>query len=192
MNQGYSYKNLSNKLTKGQKIGAMAMVIIMLLLVVLLSLIVNSKDENVGENGGIANEGGSDYVEGEELVIDGMNYVVKKESVEGEDGKYTEREVKEDEYGNVTTVDPNLITTYFPYQKMRAHSDWEDTLRYSLELDEEYKIINASIEYCDEAGNKEMIQQYLDSIPLDLSSYAVNYELFSEDAICTDEVGWGD
>ncbi len=163
MEAGYNLGNILRNMTKKQKIGVAVFLAIVVILVLVLIL----------------------------LVMSGQQAVDETTDDDGSSGETVVTETKMDEYGNVTTVDPDLITTYFPYQVMRKHASeelvdfgFEYTLRYALDLDEEARIITAIIEYCDVEADKALVQQYIDSIPLDLSAYTVNYETFSEDAIC--------
>lgn len=120
------------------------------------------------------------------LVILVVTYNDEEDVVSEDDNAGMVIETKEDEYGNVTTVNPELITTYFPYQAMRDHEEYGSTLRYFLSIDEGSTVIDAVIEYCDVENDKALVQQYIDAIPLDLSAYTVNYETFYEDARCVD------
>lgn len=194
MKTGYSFGNILRNMTKKQKVGAVVFLVIIVVLALVLILLVMSgqqaADETTGDDGG--NTGQSDVASvKEESYVDDEGYTVTKEITTYTDGSTSVNETKMDDYGNVTTVNPELITSYFPYQVMRKHtsedlveSGYDYTLRYSLGLDEEARTIMATIEYCDIETDKALVQQYIDSIPLDLSAYTVNYETFSEDAIC--------
>lgn len=180
-NGGFAVKNLWRNLTKVQKVGILAGLIIVILLGVLLALLVaeqNNGNETVEE------------VAAEETYTtdDGNIYTVTTDTVVDENGNEVTVSVKEDEYGNTTTTDPNLITTYFPHQVMREHGNMDPTLRYFLYIDEGEMVIHASIEECDVEGDKELVQRYLSSVPVDLSGYTINYEIFDEDVVCAYEV----
>lgn len=186
MQQEYSIKNVFKKMKKSQIVGIVLFVVILVLALVLVGLLAE-KPQDGNSTSGDENGESSTVVEtytGE----DGYTYT--KEIVTDENGDATIVETKTDEYGNVTTVAPGLITTYFPYQVMREHSDYIATLRYSFAVDEESKTITGLVEYCDAEGDKALAQEYLNSIPMDLSEYTVIYDVFSEDAFCTEEVGW--
>ena len=203
MNDGNNvFKNISEKLTKPQKVGVVLGIVIIVLLLVFVLLLTD----------GLFNGGGGSELEEEvveETYVEDGDTVIKEtrrdeegnvtvvETREESDGStvtvetYTNTEgdvtttgTKEDAYGNVTTLDPALITTYFPYQVMREHEGGDPTLRYYVAVDEGSKTISALIEACDEEGDKALVQQYINSIPLNLSSYTINYESFDEDAIC--------
>ena len=188
MEQGYSLSNIFKNTTKKQRIGFfLFLVVVVILFIALIALVMSG----VSNNGDEENSGNQTEGVTENTYVDEQGYTVTQKITTNADGSQTVIETKMDEYGNVTTTDPNLITTYFPYQVMRRHtsedliySGFEYTLQYSLGLDEEEKVINATIEYCDEEGDKALVQQYLDSIPLDLSEYTVNYETFRADAFC--------
>ena len=190
MEQGYSLSNIFKNTTRKQRIAfGLAFLIIVVLLIVLILLAANNSLRGEGDEVGQANEQDEDVTE--ESYVNDQGYTVTKKTTTYENGETVTTETKMDQYGNVTTTDPDLITTYFPYQVMRRHtsedlinSGFEYTLQYSLGLDEGGKVINATIEYCDEEGDKALVQQYLDSIPLDLSEYTVNYETFRADAFC--------
>lgn len=189
MQQGYSIKNIWRNMTRRQKIGAGLFLVIIVLLIAFLAVLANDfvQTQNNGEDGGEQAE------EVEETYTDdrGVTFTVTEEEVVEGDGETIISGTKMDEYGNVTTIDPNLITTYIPYQVMREHNGWVSTLRYALSFNEDNAfVIDASIEFCDEENDKALVQQYLDSIPVDLSGYTINYEPFSEDAICEYEVSF--
>ena len=192
MEQGFSFGNIFKNMTKQQKIASLLFVVIVVVLLIVLGVLLSgmqtgSFDENGEWVSDDAGQSDQPVVE-EETYENDEGYTVTKKTTINPDGTVTIIETKMDEYGNVTTVDPDLITSYFPYQVMRKHDnldeEWEYTLRYSLQLDEEAKAINATIEYCDVDGDKALVEQYINSIPLDLSGYTVNYETFAEDAIC--------
>ena len=174
--QGYSIGNLWGNLSAKEKLGlALGVLIIIGLIVVLVFTVLNPSSEEKLEPG----------TETEESYVNEWGDVVTKKTVVSEDGEATVTETKKDEWGNVTTVDPNLITTYFPYQVAREHKEWVPTLKYYLYIDEENdKLIHASIEDCDEEGDKALVQEYINSIPLDMSEYKVEFQTFSDDADC--------
>lgn len=120
----------------------------------------------------------------ENSYTDEAGETIRSEVITMQDGETIVEGTKEDEYGNVTTLNPELITTYFPYQVMREHEDWPATLRYRVSVDEENKVINALVENCDEENDRKLVREYLKSIPIDLKSYEVKFETFSEDSIC--------
>ena len=191
MEKGYSLSNILKNMTKKQKIGfGLAFVVIVILLILLVVLVASSPENNeVNNDEGQTDDGVTDVVE--DTYVDEQGYTVTQTTTTYADGGKVITETKMDEYGNVTTVDPSLITTYFPYQVMREHTSkdlvdagFDYTLKYSLQLDEEAKVITATIEYCDVEGDKALVRQYINSIPLDLSEYTVNYGTFAEDAFC--------
>ena len=193
MEKGYSLSNLFKNMTKNQKIGVLIAIAIIVILIIISASLMAGGEQII--DGAVSNSETEQSEDGtsveEETYVNDEGYTVTKEITTYADGGKIITETKEDEYGNVTTVDPSLITTYFPYQVMRKHtsedlldSGFEYTLRYSLSLDEEAKVINATIEFCDVEGDKALVQEYINSIPLDLSAYTVNYETFAEDAFC--------
>lgn len=193
MESGYNLGNVLRNMTKKQKIGAVVFLAVIIILVIILMFLMFGDQQATDESSGDGDSMGQNEAANvkEETYENDDGYTVTKKTTTYENGETVVTETKMDEYGNVTTVDPDLITTYFPYQVMRKHtseelvdSGFDYTLRYSLDLDEEARIITAIIEYCDVEADKALAQQYLDSIPLDLSAYTVNYETFSEDAIC--------
>ena len=173
--QGYSITNLWRNLSGKEKLGfGLGILIIIGLIIGLGFMLFGNTNEEVLEPGTTT----------EESYVNDDGDTVTKTTVVSEDGEATVTETKKDEWGNVTTVDPNLITTYFPYQEERPHDDMEGTLRFYLDVDTENKVISASIEECDTEGDKELVQQYLDSIPVDISEYKVEYNPFYIDAEC--------
>lgn len=191
MEQGYSLSNIFKNTTRKQRVGfGVILAVVVVLLIVLIVLVMNNPQDNDVDN---EEEQQTNSVVDvtEDTYVDEQGNTVTQEITTYADGGTIITETKTDEYGNVTTVDPSLITTYFPYQVMRKHTNedlidfgLEYTLRYSLHLDEDAKVINATIEYCDVEGDKALVQEYINSIPLNLSGYTVNYETFSEDAFC--------
>ena len=174
--EGLSLKNLWGNLSFGQKLGLMFAGIILILVFVLIGVLVNNdKEDSVNNEPNVVEETYTD---------DG--YTVTTQTYINDEGEEVTTGTKEDEYGNVTTLNPELITTYFPYQKMREHGDDDSTLQYFLSVDDESKTINALIEYCDIEADKVLVEEYINGIPLDLSEYSVVYETFSEDAICAE------
>lgn len=190
MEQGYSLSNIFKNTTRKQRVGfGVILAVVVVLLIVLIVLVMNNPQDNDIDNEEEQTDSVVDVTE--DTYVDEQGNTVTQEITTYADGGTIITETKTDEYGNVTTVDPSLITTYFPYQVMRKHANedlidfgLEYTLRYSLYLDEDAKVINATIEYCDVEGDKALVQEYINSIPLDLSGYTVNYETFSEDAFC--------
>lgn len=116
--------------------------------------------------------------------VDDNGYTITTEETTNDEGETVLITTKEDEYGNVTTTDPDLITTYFPYQVMREHKNYDPTLRYYVNINEDTMTINAMVEECDVEADKALVREYIDSIPIDLSAYTLNYDIFSTDAIC--------
>ena len=131
------------------------------------------------------NETGTANSSKTENYTDEQGYTIVKETYTNDQGEEVIiTGTKTDPYGNVTTLDPSLITTYFPYQVMRAHKNWESTFRFYLSISEKDKKIYADMEDCDVEQDKRMIQDYIDSIPIDLSDYYIEYSLTSTDADC--------
>lgn len=168
-----------DKMSGKQKIGFLVagVVIISLVLVLVAMLLIGD-----GSDGG--NGGEKIISETEGTYVNENGDTVTVETVTNANGDTTTRETKEDAYGNVTTTDPELITTYFPYQVVREHEGYGATMRYFLSADSEKKIIKAMIEECDMEGDKALVREYINNIPLDLSEYTVNYETFTVDAVC--------
>ena len=167
-----------DKMSGKQKIGLLVAGLVIISLVVVLVAVLLVGDSEVSDR--VVDETEGTYVNenGDTVTV---------ETVTNESGATTTRETKEDAYGNVTTTDPGLITTYFPYQVVREHEGYGATMRYFLGVDSEKKTIKAMVEECDVEGDKALVEAYIDSIPLDLSEYTVNYETFTVDAVCG---GW--
>lgn len=182
-NSGYSLGNLVKNLTVAQKLGIGLGFVIIILLLVFVGFLVGDMSSNEQENDN--NDNSSEIVE--ETYTDENGYTVTTNTYINESGEKVTEGTKKDEYGNVTTLDPNLITTYFPYQVVRKHQEpMNATLRYYLAVNEETKTIKALVEECDVAGDQALVQQYVDSIPLDLSEYTIVYDTFVNNAICSD------
>lgn len=168
-------QNTLNNLSGKQKIGfVVGVVLFASILIVVLAVFLT---------------GASDFSNPEKIsdgtYKDEQGNTVTVETSVNENGEKVTTKTKEDKYGNVTTVDPDLITTYFPYQKMREHVDWSPTLRYYVNISEEDdSVINALIEGCDEENDKTLVYEYINSIPLDMSGYTINFETFETDADC--------
>ena len=142
-------------------------------------LVVAFADLPQGEDG--ASE---DYGVAEASYADGDGYTYNEEMITNEAGETETIWTKTDEYGNTTTMNPEMITTYFPYQAVREHADGSASLRYYLSVEEGNTTIDAVIEYCDVENDKILVEQYVNAIPIDMSAYTINYEEFSEDANC--------
>ena len=178
MEQGYSLSNIFKNTTKKQKIWfGLALMIIVILLVILVFFVMeggstseNEGDDNVEQGNGVVNVTEDSY-------INDRGYTVTQKITTYADGSEVITETKMDKYGNVTTTDPTLITTYFPYQEMRGHKDSYSTLRYYVRVYEEDKTIEAFVEYCDEEQDKNLVYKYIDSVPIDLSEYTVKFEI---------------
>ena len=125
-----------------------------------------------------------DTTSGATSYVDEQGYTVTTETHINDQGEEVVTGTREDPYGNVTTIDPNLITTYFPYQVMRQHKEWTSTLRYYLSINQSDKIIYANMEDCDVERDKALILDYINSIPIDLSEYTIKYELTRTDVDC--------
>ena len=230
MQQGFSFKNILQNMTKGQKRALIFGFVMIMILIAVLSFLVSIPQDEIlgGDDGGIpiSTEGVTTKVyydeEGHlvakttdangnsiyttyyfnkdniETVTTGSNQESASTSYYDEDGNVTIKtttitsdgkkivtEIKGDGYGNFTTTDPNLISTYFPYQMMREHEDGDETFRMFLDVNEEEKVIEVTMEGCSEEENKELAQEYIDHVPVDLSAYTVSYELVGEDVICS-------
>ncbi len=180
MEQGYSFGNIAKNMTRKQKVLSILFVLIVVILIIILSVMLSNYNQPEAEE---ETEVTTDVTERNE-VINGQDYVVTKETTVNADGETEVTETKMDSFGNVTTTEPNLITTYFPYQVVREHEDGRITLRYSLRIQEDSNVINAAVEGCDVENDKKLVQEYLNSIPIDLSNYTINYVPFFEDAFC--------
>ena len=166
-------KTLINNLDPKKKLG---LIIGFITFIILIILIVNLSQNSFN----------SDTKKGpiEETYTDEQGYTVNREIVTDENGETSVQGTKEDQYGNVTTLDPDLITTYFPYQVMREHLHHTPTLKYYLGINEDTGVIRVNMEDCDVENDKKEIEEYLDSIPLDLSNYTIEYELSNTDTNC--------
>ena len=168
---GNLWDNLSGKKKLGAVIGG---ALILSLLVVLVAMFAVGSGVQGGTEG---------MVNG--TYEDEQGNIVTVETTVNENGERVTTRTKTDAYGNVTTVDPALITTYFPVQVMREHAEWTPTLRYYLYIDEYDKLlIHAMVEACDEEGDKALVQEYIDSIPLDMSGYKIEYQVVETDTDC--------
>lgn len=173
--QGYNIGNLWRNLSVKEKLGFGLGFLIIIGLIVGLYFMIFGGGEEVLEPGTTT----------EETYVNEKGDTVTKVTTVDEGGEATVTETKEDEWGNVTTVDPSLITTYLPYQVAREHEGEIETLRYFLYIDDDNdKLIHAMIEDCDEENDRALVEQYINSIPLDMSGYTVEYETFYEDAVC--------
>lgn len=178
-----SIRNLAHNLTMAQKLGLGFGVVIVALVIVFLSFMIANITEEAG--------GDEEQIEEIPEVVESVaqleedGYIVTIDTVTNEEGTTVITGTKEDEWGNVTTINPNLVTTYFPYQVAREHEGYDSTLRYYLNIDEENdKVIRAMIEDCDVEGDTALVQQYINSIPIDMSGYTVEYQTFSTDSDC--------
>lgn len=202
MEHSYSLKNALTNLTTKQKIGiGLAITLVLVLSLALIALISsNIGQDNTTEEDEITsyiNEDGYEvsvetYTDEEggktkiETYTDDEGRIITIETHTNTSGETTVTGTKEDEYGNITTIDPNLVTTYFPYLVVREHSDAEPTLHYYVGADENSKIIRATIEYCAVEEDKALVEQYIRSIPIDLSSYTIEYTISETDIYCGD------
>ena len=180
---GLSIRNLAHNLTMVQKLGLGFGAVIVVLVIVFLSFMIANITEEAG--------GDEEKIEEIPEVVESVaqleedGYIVTIDTVTNEEGATVITGTKEDEWGNVTTINPNLVTTYFPYQVAREHEGYDSTLRYYLNIDEENdKVIRAMIEDCDVEGDTALVQQYINSIPIDMSGYTVEYQTFSTDSDC--------
>ena len=171
-------RNLFTNLNRNQRIalglGIIVLIVIVAFLPQLFQTIQKSDDS---ETGTVDNPKTENY-------IDEQGYTVNKETYTNEQGEEIITGTRTDPYGNVTTLDPDLITTYFPYQVMREHKDWDSTFRFYLSIDEDNKIIHANMEDCDVEQDKIMVHSYINSIPINLSDYSIEYELISTNTDC--------
>ena len=170
--------NLFTNLTRNQKIALCLAVILFISGIIILPQLFQTNQSETNNNDELSN---SPKVES---YVDEQGYTVTTETITNSKGEESITSTRTDPYGNTTTTDPDLLTTYFPYQVMRQHKEWTNTLRYYLSVNETKKTIHAIVEDCDIDQDKAMIQAYIRSIPIDLSDYTVEYELNSVDADC--------
>ena len=168
----HPFQNLLTNLKPNQKIAIILGIIILISIIMVLPNLF----QNNGDIGGNPNES--------ESYTDDQGYTISTRTEINDRGEEVTITTREDPYGNVTTTDPSLITTYFPYQVMREHKEWTSTLRFYLSISQTDKIIYANIEDCDIENDKKLIQDYINSIPIDLSSYSIEYEITSVDTDC--------
>ncbi len=173
------YYLIHNTTTK-QKVVAILVIISLVIMGIIISYVASlptgSSDSGDTEgNGSAVNE----------TYVDENGYTITTEVNIDENGEEYTVTTREDPYGNVTTTDPNLITTYFPYQVVREHDDWDPTLRFYLSINEDSKTIYADMEDCDIENDKKLIAEYIDSIPIDLSAYTIEYKLSTIDTSCS-------
>lgn len=68
---------------------------------------------------------------------------------------------------------------------MHHHENTDPTWRYSIELvDDDEQLIYVTVEACDEENDKNLAKQYIESVPLDLSGYKIEYEAINLDTYC--------
>lgn len=178
MQEQSAFRNLIHNLTKKQVIAIVLGLVFLVIVAIVLSNIASSPTGSSNDND--TNEDSS----ANEVYVDENGYTITTEVNIDENGEEYTVTTREDPYGNVTTTDPNLISTYFPYQVMREHVDWNPTLRYFLYINEESKTIYVNMEDCDIENDKKLIAEYIDSIPIDLSAYNIEYELSTVDTDC--------
>lgn len=170
--------NFFSNLNRNQKIAlGLGAVILIAIIALIPQPFQTSQKSGSDETGTIDNPKAENYT-------DEQGYTVVKESYTNDQGEEVITGTRTDPYGNVTTLDPSLITTYFPYQVMREHKEWNSTFRFYLSINENDKIIYANMEDCDIEQDKKIISDYIKSIPIDLSEYSVEYSLTDVNTDC--------
>lgn len=153
------FQNLYNNLTQKQKIGIVAIFFVIVIILVIVGIAVSTQQS---ENKDQLLDDSSEYIEDEDYDPDYVD--PEKTPIEG--------------------GDQSSIETFLPHAVFVEEEDFS-ALRYYIEEDAESdNVINVMFSACDEATSKTLAQEYLDSIPLDLSGYTINYEPVEEDAYC--------
>lgn len=172
-----SIQNLFTNLKTKQKIALFLGIIIIILAAVLLPWLFHNSQNSPDESEATDTSKTESY-------DDEQGYTITTETYTNDEGEEVTTSIRTDRYGNTTTMDPDLLTSYFPYQVMREHDESIKTLRYFLSLDNSTKTIHAIMEDCDIENDKALIQEYINSIPVDLSDYQIEYEFSSTDTDC--------
>lgn len=176
MQQEYGIKNILKNTTRGQKITVVLfLLIVVVLVVVLIVLATGETEEELGD--GESGDGTVVVSEGTQgLDADGEN---------SENGNLVEVPVstKFEENHNYTLIE------YLPkgeYAFLNGEESDEDSVVYYY-ISENTAIdkgIVVSVDSCDEEGNTTKANDYLKSLPVDLSEYVIVYETHVGDVPC--------
>ena len=185
MEQGYSLGNIFRNTTKKQRIGFGLAFVIIVVLVIILFLLVGLPQENSDNTD---NNGST-----EELIEDGIGSASFEEGVSGADLNKGNND--EDNSVNVpVSVDYNenheyTLIEYIPKSKYDyiTYGDNQHGLRAYWVINENTAIkkgIGVSVDSCDVEGNKVAANNYLKSLPVDLSDYFIVYRVHEGDIPC--------
>ena len=178
MEQGYSLGNILKNTTKKQRIGfGLAFVVIVALVVILFVMIGTPQEssDEAGDNGGASEE----VAETEQIVL-GEGVAGTALAEDGNDEKTASAQVpvstEYNERHKYTLVDymPSAIYDFKEYGDGQSGTRiyWEIVENTAIE-----KGIVVKLDSCDEAGNKALANEYLRSIPVDLSDYVIVYQV---------------
>lgn len=172
-----SIHNLSQNLTKSQKIGICAVFVICILLIVLASLSLTAPSDNITENDAIednvttatvALDKGTKYNNGDIGSADQTTVEVPASTDYNEDHIY-------------------LLTDYLPYDKYVLDYDGSGNSRMYFSIMENTAVDKGIVVSADSCGIEENIaaaNEYLNSIPVDLSDYVIVYQTHTDEAPC--------
>lgn len=177
MQQEYGIKNIFKNTTRGQKVVAgLFVLIVVILVVVLIVLVMGNAEEDLSDDDGSGDNGATEVVEGTQGLDtgDGGGNVQNVE---------VPVSTKFEENHNYTLIE------YLPkgeYAFLNGEESDEDSVVYYY-ISENTAIdkgIVVSVDSCDEEGNTTKANDYLKSLPVDLSEYVIVYETHTGDVPC--------
>lgn len=180
--QQNSLQNLFQNLTKRQKIGILISLFLIIILLFYIFFITQNSSENTSQN----NE--EDATESE-INIEEINYNPDSSTKESSNN-YIQELINNDyqykksdpNYYLEHTTNPELLSTYLPHIEYRYYildeTQYRSVYFYAFQKDE--KTIEIMVEKCDEEQDKIRANNYLNSLPLDLSQFTIEYNINTE------------
>lgn len=175
--ENFSIKNLLVNLTKKQKIGIGLFLVIVAIVAMVFSAMINSVHEDISD------ESKGDTTEEIDITI-GEGTVWSTSGAEDKESTKVETPVSTDysdshEYSLIDYV-PTSNYKYIVYDGgYGTRNYWWITENTAIE-----KGIVVSVDSCDVAGNTAAANEYLKSLPVDLSDYIIVYQTHTSDVPC--------
>ena len=175
MEQGYSLSNIFKNTTKKQRIAFIIVLVVIIALISVLFMLVGASEETAEET------------------TDSEEEVALFEGVAGDT-------IENEEEGDGTKIDVPVSTDYnskhsytlidyLPkgeYKFLTGEESFVNSITYYIikENTAVDKGIVVSVDVCDVKGNKKAANDYLKSLPIDLSEYVIVYQTHGSDVPC--------
>ena len=175
MEQGYSLSNIFKNTTKKQRIAFIIVLVVIIVLISVLFMLVGASGETAEE---------TTNPEEEFVLFEGVNGdVIDKE--ESEESTKVEVPVSTD----YSSKHRYTLIDFLPkgeYKFLTGEESFVNSITYYIikENTAVDKGIVVSVDVCDVKGNKKAANDYLKSLPIDLSEYVIVYQTHGSDVPC--------